>query len=106
MDAAPRARERVRQVRGDADAMVEAAGARGSAAAQRAMDDASERLRVVVHRVHRADDDLAIAGAATDDAVVEALESAAEDANAHAPWGGHGGRVLVSRATGRGAGRI
>jgi colicin import membrane protein len=84
MVAAASARERVLQVRGEADEMVEDARARGSAAQESAMEDASAQLRAAVHRVHRADDDYAIAGAATDDAEdsVDALDSAAVAANA------------------------
>jgi hypothetical protein len=84
MVAAASVRERVLQVRGEADEMVEDARARGSAAQESAMEDASAQLRAAVHRVHRADDDYAIAGAATDDAEdsVDALDSAAVAANA------------------------
>eukprot|EP01050_Picozoa_sp_SAG11_P038081 SAG11_NODE_15358_length_581_cov_0.506224_1_plen_185_part_01 len=82
--AATCARERVQQVRGEEEAKVERARARGSASAQSVMKDASERLRAVVLRMQRADDDFDIAGATTDDAedLVDAIESAAEDANA------------------------
>eukprot|EP01050_Picozoa_sp_SAG11_P021179 SAG11_NODE_3715_length_2263_cov_26.176525_3_plen_192_part_00 len=82
-DAAIRAREHVLLVRGGAEMMVEDARARGSAAAQQAMEGASARLQAATLRVHRANDDLATAGAATDDAedAVDVLEAAAEDAN-------------------------
>eukprot|EP01050_Picozoa_sp_SAG11_P000816 SAG11_NODE_30_length_23132_cov_22.413277_4_plen_321_part_00 len=85
-DAAARARERVRQVRGDVEAMVEAARESGCAATQRAMEEASGRLQAVVLRVRRADDDLAIAEAEADDAedVVDVLGAVAEGVNVRA----------------------
>eukprot|EP01050_Picozoa_sp_SAG11_P020637 SAG11_NODE_3515_length_2398_cov_7.547629_3_plen_149_part_00 len=85
-DAATRARECVLQVRGDVEAMVEAARASGSA--EPAMEVAMARLHAAVLRVHRADDDLAIAGAATDDVedVVDAFDATAEEANARVEW--------------------
>ena len=82
-DAAARAREQMWQVRGDAEAMVEDARASGGVAKQRAMEEASGRLQVVVLRVRRADDDLAVAEAEADDAedAADVLGAVAEGAN-------------------------
>ena len=83
-DAAAQARVRVRQVHGEADAKVKAARAKGRAAVEKAMEVASARLRVVVVGMHRADEDLEAAWAATDDArdMVDALDAKAVCADA------------------------
>eukprot|EP01050_Picozoa_sp_SAG11_P036301 SAG11_NODE_13740_length_640_cov_2.352399_1_plen_100_part_00 len=48
-DAAAQARVRVRQVHGEADAKVKAARANGRAAVEKAMGEASARLRVTTY---------------------------------------------------------
>ena len=83
VDAAIRARERVARVRGESDDTVEAARRRGRKETERAMEAATARLQSVVQQMWRADDDLAIAQAALDDAedLADALDTVALDAD-------------------------
>ena len=82
-DAAARARERVARVSGESDAAIDAARGRGRVEAKRAMKAAAARLQSVVQKMWRADDDLAIAGDALDDAedLADVLDSEALDAD-------------------------
>eukprot|EP01050_Picozoa_sp_SAG11_P008036 SAG11_NODE_689_length_7713_cov_3.470055_12_plen_212_part_01 len=74
----------MRQVHGEADAKVKATRANGRASVEKAMGEASARLRVVVVGMHRTDEDLAAARAAADDArdMVDALDAKAVCADA------------------------
>ena len=82
-EEAIRAQGRVAQVRDETDTAVNVARARGRVDEKRAMRTATTRLQSVVQKMWRADDDLAIAGDALDDAedLAGVLDSAALDAD-------------------------